>query len=456
MLYRSVILGVFAVSGMAVFAAEPQRTESSDREVGAASKTSSEDAAAGENGLAAAGGSGACCVPGVGCQQVTSGADCDALSGSFLGFASTCDSCPGACSFGTVEPSLQCLGASGTVPGCSDLNAGDCATGGGSFQGIDSTCANLTGACCFDGGCAEAALPNDCDSLGGQFIGLGSSCFSGPSPCSGSCCVFGDRCTDSLSACECTVLLGGVHQGGGTTCTDPTIACTNPTGACCLPPLGSIIGVPPGSAITGLRSKLAQAGAGTSCSASSTGAPCCEGMTKLTCILFGGTYEGNSLSCASATCSIAPCPGRGDCCVPHRSGGCADAACCEAVCRIEPQCCLGNGLISLLGLSPPVWDSFCVATARRVCDSRVESCSSCPGGGDCCQPNGSGGCTEEACCREVCAVDPYCCATEWDDFCAASASWSCGNTCLLPGDLNGDGKVDLKDYSAFETLITGP
>ncbi len=46
----------------------------------------------------------------------------------------------------------------------------------------------------------------------------------------------------------------------------------------------------------------------------------------------------------------------------------------------------------------------------------------CPGAGDCCIENGSPGCDDEACCSVICAADPFCCDTEWDDICAGEAN----------------------------------
>lgn len=457
MLYRSVILSVLVVTGMMSVAAEPQHRSIGDREESPLSKSIPDEAPASQGGLAASGVSGACCLPGGSCQLVAAQADCQMLGGVFLPAESTCDNCPGACVVGSFQPP-ECLGGLYFDERCIDSAPDQCSTMEGSFQGAGSTCTNLMGACCFDAGCHNDVLQSDCDTNGGRFQGVGSSCSLDSNPCSGACCVFGDRCVEFLPTCFCTEFLGGTYQGDGTTCTDPdpAIACTNPRGACCLPPFlfGSVPTAPLG--MRGLAANIMQSGPGPSCSYTPTGAPCCDGLTEFTCFLLSGTYDGADSSCAAATCSTAPCPGRGECCLPHRSGGCADAACCNAVCRVEPQCCLGNGLLWQMGISQPVWDSLCVATARRVCGSGVESCASCPGLGDCCQANGSGGCTEESCCREVCAVDPYCCDNEWDAFCAASAAWSCGNTCLSPGDFNGDGRVDLEDYWTFENLFTGP
>ena len=46
----------------------------------------------------------------------------------------------------------------------------------------------------------------------------------------------------------------------------------------------------------------------------------------------------------------------------------------------------------------------------------------CPGEGDCCIANGSPGCDDEACCSAICAADPFCCKTEWDQICADAAN----------------------------------
>ncbi|RME36787.1 MAG: hypothetical protein D6788_10865 [Planctomycetota bacterium] len=44
----------------------------------------------------------------------------------------------------------------------------------------------------------------------------------------------------------------------------------------------------------------------------------------------------------------------------------------------------------------------------------------CPGAGDCCDPAGTGtvSCTDDTCCRAVCACDAFCCEVEWDADCA--------------------------------------
>ena len=45
---------------------------------------------------------------------------------------------------------------------------------------------------------------------------------------------------------------------------------------------------------------------------------------------------------------------------------------------------------------------------------------------NCCFANNGRGCIEPTCCQEVCAVDPFCCATRWDALCASRAQANCG------------------------------
>ena len=45
----------------------------------------------------------------------------------------------------------------------------------------------------------------------------------------------------------------------------------------------------------------------------------------------------------------------------------------------------------------------------------------CGVGGDCCAAHLSPSCDDVDCCQEICAVDPFCCNTEWDNSCAGQA-----------------------------------
>jgi hypothetical protein len=59
----------------------------------------------------------------------------------------------------------------------------------------------------------------------------------------------------------------------------------------------------------------------------------------------------------------------------------------------------------------------------------------CAGDGECCEANGTPGCNNEECCRRVCAIDPFCCETDWDSLCAENAAQfpQCG---CEPPDVN--------------------
>ena len=101
-------------------------------------------------------------------------------------------------------------------------------------------------------------------------------------------------------------------------------------------------------------------------------------------------------------------PAAGDCFTPGITPNCEDAACCTAVCAIDPTCCETE------------WDQACVDIAEVVC----LQCGD-PQTGGCFEPNGSPYCDDAKCCSAVCAVDPSCCDTEWDQACADQASLLC-------------------------------
>ena len=51
---------------------------------------------------------------------------------------------------------------------------------------------------------------------------------------------------------------------------------------------------------------------------------------------------------------------------------------------------------------------------------------------DCCEPagsNGCPGCNDEDIETCVCDIDPFCCDTEWDEFCILNGEASCGLMC---------------------------
>ena len=111
-----------------------------------------------------------------------------------------------------------------------------------------------------------------------------------------------------------------------------------------------------------------------------------------------------------------PCPEQGpcgdaeagNCFVNNGTRGCNSPQCCETICAADPSCC------------DTAWDVGCKDMANQMC----ANCGS-PAAGDCCQPNGSPGCDDAACCGLLCESDPYCCQFDWDEICANEAQVAC-------------------------------
>jgi len=134
------------------------------------------------------------------------------------------------------------------------------------------------------------------------------------------------------------------------------------------------------------------------------GFPCGTGVVNDYTLVFNA---------AAAKC--APVCGTGDdCCLPQETPGCADAGCCEIVCSFDSFCCV------------VAWDAACVQMAidfcgldcPTVCETSLN---------DCClaSVDASAGCSDPECCETVCAADPFCCDTEWDQLCADQAVELC-------------------------------
>jgi hypothetical protein len=99
-------------------------------------------------------------------------------------------------------------------------------------------------------------------------------------------------------------------------------------------------------------------------------------------------------------------------------------------------------------------DSFCCATQwDTLCAGEAfDLCGVCAGVSNCCVANGGVGCDDATCQDAVCAVDSFCCATAWDGVCAGEAADLCAVCSTLgpcnkdcPTDLNFDGQTDGAD-----------
>ncbi|MHC5029074.1 MAG: hypothetical protein ACYTGR_20175, partial [Planctomycetota bacterium] len=73
------------------------------------------------------------------------------------------------------------------------------------------------------------------------------------------------------------------------------------------------------------------------------------------------------------------------------------------------------------------WDQICADAAADLCGKLCGGPppTGCPGEGNCCEPNGTPGCDDAECCELICSLDPFCCDTEWDGLCAKAALLEC-------------------------------
>ncbi len=459
---------------------------------------------------------GACCLPDDECLSGLTAHTClTSLGGRYQGNGTECDG--GACPFFSCPGDGECCLANGTS-GC--LNRSCCESVCNiaptcCIDGWTQFCANIaedvcgnrctaTGACCQStGGCADGRTAVGCDQTGGIWIGPGSTCQF--SICRyGACCVGGGECIDRFNPISC-ILRHGQYFGDGSICVDSfcpncpglgncceangSISCVNQDccetvcskddyccdtewdgicadeaaqlcgsaagtycviqGSCCLPNATCAEGMTQGDC-EAARGRFN--GAGSQCFLTNCEFGACCGdegvclndVNRLSCLVNFGSFLGHASNCVEASCP--ECAGDGDCCAANGSPGCSDALCCHRVTNIAPDCGFGD------------WDETCAELAGWVCGSGDRTyCESCPGQGDCCTGNGTPGCETEACCANVCAVDPACCTTGWDDLCAIKASHLCDNCgCPDVGDVDGDCDVDLHDYSVIQDAFTGP
>ncbi len=76
------------------------------------------------------------------------------------------------------------------------------------------------------------------------------------------------------------------------------------------------------------------------------------------------------------------------------------------------------------------WDNVCVDEAAGICSGSFSACAR--GAGACTDgtaTNGTPGCSDIDCCNTICASDPFCCLTEWDSVCAEQEAQFCHSTC---------------------------
>lgn len=181
----------------------------------------------------------------------------------------------------------------------------------------------------------------------------------------------------------------------------------------------------------------------------------CTFVTATNCIVLGGDYQGDGVTCATVTCVAqtgACCQTSGVCQITTPQG-CnvfkgmfqgVGTICTTQPCFVGACCILG----SCQELTPPVCDAFngVFQGAGEKCDDAdcdVEGCGK--AGGNCFTPTpGLPSCLVDDCCQTVCSFDPLCCDEdigEWDFICVQLANLYCNpidgadrcNTCLVNG-----------------------
>ncbi|MBL9119848.1 MAG: hypothetical protein JNL80_08040 [Phycisphaerae bacterium] len=92
------------------------------------------------------------------------------------------------------------------------------------------------------------------------------------------------------------------------------------------------------------------------------------------------------------------------------------------------------------------WDETCATQAVDTCGI-VPACGN---GGPCEEPSKAPSCHDDLCCGTVCAQDPWCCVVAWDEACVVGANASCGpcpDSCDT--DLTCDTVVDAADLGVL-------
>jgi hypothetical protein len=373
-------------------------------------------------------GGGACCWP-WGCTEVES-AFCQPQGGVYMGDGSTClpDPCPG-----QHSTEACCL----RDQSCIDLEQSFCehpVEGSPGEPGGCSTngCPPYEACCLTNGGCIERTPFACINNLGGTPQGPGSTC--GTVACAGGECSSDPDCDDSdpctidvcdSGYCSSAPSVGDCFNSNGVPgCFDPmccaAVCAEDPY--CCDVAWNQFCADE--AEILCLGQIDACPGAGDCFDSNGTvgcsDETCCEEICltdPYCCIVEWNQYCAQKANVRCAGGQL-PCPGEGSCFDSNGTVGCADPACCQTVCGLDPYCCEVR------------WNANCAATAAVVCTGQT----GCPGTEDCFSAHGTPGCSDPACCADICDRDPYCCATGWNDRCACEANVHCaGGSGVCPG-----------------------
>ncbi|MSR17984.1 MAG: hypothetical protein EXS00_02260 [Phycisphaerales bacterium] len=166
-------------------------------------------------------------------------------------------------------------------------------------------------------------------------------------------------------------------------------------------------------------------------------AACCDVVCIADSYCCTITWDDHCVELAAGLCISCGSDWAGDCCTPHQSPYCRElrpgegGACCVTVCGHDPGCC------------DIEWDSTCVVLAEIICGA---SCSCVESVQDCLIPHTEPGCSPQSCCLRVCEVDAFCCDAEWDTICAQEAGAFCAPSQPLCG-ISGSGSCRVVHLS---------
>ncbi|MFZ9882302.1 MAG: dockerin type I domain-containing protein, partial [Phycisphaerales bacterium] len=153
---------------------------------------------------------------------------------------------------------------------------------------------------------------------------------------------------------------------------------------------------------------------------------CCELVCEFNPRCCQIAWDASCADLARDVCLECGTPAAGNCCLARYTPFCNDRDCCETVCTtLDPYCC------------DTQWDSICANEAATICGG-------CGTGASCYQAHATPGCADQTCCATICALDPFCCDSQWDSICVNGANASC-----KLGDLNGDNLVNAADLSTL-------
>ncbi|HKQ49174.1 MAG TPA: proprotein convertase P-domain-containing protein [Phycisphaerae bacterium] len=124
---------------------------------------------------------------------------------------------------------------------------------------------------------------------------------------------------------------------------------------------------------------------------------------------------------ATVTCKAGECGGGGGVCGPPNPNDC-NAANSTPGCS-DQACCEAVCAIDPF-CCDVAWDSICASEAADLCGGGGGVCGP-DNPNDCSVPNSTPGCNDQACCEAVCAIDPFCCDVAWDSICADEAASIC-------------------------------